>query len=268
MPKLDYPEFVDLVQSNAILGIAETKLDGRVDSINVNGYEFFSKDRKKFKRKSGGLGIFIAKDFGYEVEIKENESDCIMWVQLSKNNFKIILGVVYIPPKTSSYYYKNVYDEFIAEYLDFKLYDLPLCIMGDFNARTGASQEEYQVDSFLFEDVGSSNLLSEVVGFKTDKMLSKRKSKDKVVNEEGRELLDFCNCINLVMLNGRFEDVGEFTSVNDTVIDYILCNSLFFEYVQNFNIDMYDPIKSDVHSVLEMNVINLVRENRNYKLRK
>jgi hypothetical protein len=57
--------------------------------------------------------------------------------------------------------------------------------------------------------------------------VSSRRSEDKVVNEEGRKLISFCEILNLEILNGSIEgDVeGKMTFISKTgtsVTDYIL----------------------------------------------
>ena len=63
MRKLLYPEFVDYIKMYDVVCIAETKLDD-IDIVNVviEDYNFFCKNRIS-KRKSGGVGIFVKKDF-------------------------------------------------------------------------------------------------------------------------------------------------------------------------------------------------------------
>jgi hypothetical protein len=57
---------------------------------------------------------------------------------------------------------------------------------------------------------------------------SSRRSKDKVLNDDGRKLISFCETLNLEILNGNREgDIpGKITFLAKTgasVIDYILC---------------------------------------------
>ena len=57
--RVQYPEFVELLNQYDVLCVSETKLDN-ADVISVQGYTFYSQPRKqKYIRKSGGLGFFV-----------------------------------------------------------------------------------------------------------------------------------------------------------------------------------------------------------------
>ncbi|KAL4237930.1 hypothetical protein ACF0H5_002640 [Mactra antiquata] len=58
-PRLNYPEFITMINQFSILCVVETKLD-IYDIINVPNYSFYSKPRTaNYKRKSGGIGFFV-----------------------------------------------------------------------------------------------------------------------------------------------------------------------------------------------------------------
>ena len=66
--------------------------------------------------------------------------------------------------------------------------------------------------------------------------LPKRKSKDKINNKPGRQLLELCSENNFVILNGRSisDKNGEFTyisSLGSSVIDYTIVSQVLFNRV-------------------------------------
>ena len=89
-----------------------------------------------------------------------------------------------------------------------------LCILGDFNARVGIN-EPY---------INSENGNSEYENDKEE--VRKRESKDKVMNMQGKKLLELCSNRNLYMLNGAVNGDwnGEYTYVSkngSSVIDFL-----------------------------------------------
>ena len=95
-----------------------------------------------------------------------------------------------------------------------------IIVGGDFNARTGEN--------------GSIEEEVEVKG--------KRKSKDKIINNEGKQLLQMTERSGLYLLNGNHEgdEDGEFTYIGvkgRSVIDYVLCNAQAREEVETLSIE-------------------------------
>jgi hypothetical protein len=123
--------------------------------------------------------------------------------------------------------------------------------MGDFNARSGeltprdVVEEEdnnwYRDDSFSGSD---------------------RRSEDKVLNDEGRKLISFCEILNLEILNGDIEgDIpGKMTFVAKTgasVIDYILCTYGVGRCVKTFRVrEMGISDHNMIEAVTEVKYIN------------
>jgi hypothetical protein len=52
--RLQYPEFCELIKKNDIVCLQETKTDD-IDKIDLEGYTFKMKNRKKIGRISGGI---------------------------------------------------------------------------------------------------------------------------------------------------------------------------------------------------------------------
>ncbi|KAF4530296.1 hypothetical protein B566_EDAN017759, partial [Ephemera danica] len=106
--------------------------------------------------------------------------------------------------------------------------ELSFVVGGDFNAR-----------------VGEENVMRGEVGEieKTDSLALIRHSKDKVLNAEGKKLLDFCEKMGLEILNGTHgqDKEGNFTYIGvggASTIDYILCSHDILPYVKDFYVDI------------------------------
>lgn len=88
----------------------------------------------------------------------------------------------------------------------------------------------------------------------------KRKSKDRIINERGRNLLDLVGEIGGYLLNGTTKEdaEGEFTyyigSIGSSVIDYIIVNKKVYNVLNNFRVEK--RMDSDhLPVMLEMNKI-------------
>ena len=84
-------------------------------------------------------------------------------------------------------------------------------------------------------------------------------SEDKIVNLNGRKLLDFGRQNELRIYNGRLGDdrnIGKFTfraSSGRSVVDYVITNITMFEAIQSFKI--CDPNIFSDHCVLEISIL-------------
>ena len=105
--RVQYPEFVELINQYDVLCVSETKLDN-ADVISVQGYTFYSQPRKqKYIRKSGGLGFFVRDNLTKFITILESTSEYIAWLKISNRlhslKADIQIGAVYIPPQQSRF---------------------------------------------------------------------------------------------------------------------------------------------------------------------
>ena len=103
-------------------------------------------------------------------------------------------------------------------------------LAGDFNARTGSS-------NFEFEDEESDPLGD----IKSHPFGSTRCSKDSTTNPRGRLFLDYLASANLSLINGCVlgDVMGEYTSVNYngcSVVDYVATNQCLRALVKNFKV--------------------------------
>ena len=86
-----------------------------------------------------------------------------------------------------------------------------------------------------------------------------RQSEDKIVNLNGKKLLDFCRQNELRICNGRLghdKNNGKFTftaSTGRSVVDYVITNITMFEAIQSFKIG--DPNILSDHCVLEFSIL-------------
>ena len=103
--KINTPEFQNMVRSEDIFGVCETWLYDKKEPIKVPGFNYYPSNRAKGER--GGLGVFIRLEIKKFVKIREDIStEDILWCKVEKDylNLKddLYIGVVYVPPETSS----------------------------------------------------------------------------------------------------------------------------------------------------------------------
>lgn len=102
--RLNIPEFVSLLNSYDIFCVCETKLDS-FDKISIPNYTFFSKPRSEpYKRKSGGLGVFVHNSLAASIDILDSDTDYIFWLKCTYYHQSLIVGCMYVPPEQSRFY--------------------------------------------------------------------------------------------------------------------------------------------------------------------
>jgi len=106
--RLNYPEFIELVNNFDIFCLSETHTD-TYDIIELKNYKFLAKHREQeYKRKSGGIGIFVKDTLTPFVNIIQSNTEYILWISICKTITKldenILIGAVYVPPEHSRFF--------------------------------------------------------------------------------------------------------------------------------------------------------------------
>ena len=264
--RLQYPEFCELIKKNDIVCLQETKTDD-IDKIDLEGYTFKMKNRKKIGRKSGGIILGYKDHLENYIEPLETESNYIFWFKVSSKLFNLsddlIFGIVYIPPEDSSYLSPDAFDQVENEDRVLSQNYKYICLLGDFNSRTADDPDfieifinEHELDFTQFVE----NDLAILDTLKIDR---KRKRMDAGKNRSGNILLELCRGNNLFIVNGRIGDdyleSGRLTCRNSSVVDYYICSPCFFEYFCNFKVVDFPRLYSDVHSPL-LQLFNLMKK--------
>ena len=111
-------------------------------------YDVFTMPRRKRHHKYGALhGLLIAMrpDIFSNAELIENTlSDFTLWVKIGKNyaGFEFILGHTYIPCEGSNFYENDAFDQIEHDVCFLQNnYNVPICLVGDFNARTATMSD-------------------------------------------------------------------------------------------------------------------------------
>ena len=147
----------------------------------------------------------------------------------------------------SKYYNNKFYTSLDEEIkiINSKFRNYQICLIGDFNARTG------QLEPYINTEAINNTYEKESYGTNT------RTSKDVVINCEGEKLLELCSVNNLMIANGTLESdlKGEFTFANKqgkSVIDYLCIESNAIHIVKNFKIE---ELGCSDHMILNVEIV-------------
>ena len=186
----------NLIEENTLLCLTETQQ--KVDRMNVRStIDKFVCMRSPRSKKGGG--IMVLKKNSTQLEIKENyqlHEDCMALICGTKG-LVFILIIVYFNSNDSN----DRMGTIINQYLENKE-DLPILLIGDFNAHTGQLGERINKNGKLLEEIIERN--------------------------------------NLVMLNKTPECEGIITweaRGMKSAIDYALANRKMFNYYKSMTID-------------------------------
>ena len=271
MSKMKYPEFCEMLVSNDIICLTETKMDD-LDSFDFDGFTCFMKNRSIYKRKSGGIALLVRNQILNMVKIVEHVdfkrriekrlrkfyrfvdfcvfNDGLFFelpcdTQNDTNCKKLLVCALYIPPEGSVYSNRSSFTELEETLLHINLDNV--LIMGDLNARTGDSSD------YIWDTAALDNVLDDVSTTELMKMYNiqqDRRSQDVGKNNFGHALIDFCITQRLLIVNGRVggdADLGKLTCKNASLVDYVIASPWVFPCICDFYVGDFDECLSDIH---------------------
>ena len=266
--KLKAYDLEEKCQCYDILCFSESKLDEYDDVQIANFVNLPPLNRKGAKIKSGGIIVFVKNELFENIEVLNGSSDNALWFVVKNICYDpILFGSIYIPPENSDYSDINFFDviqEDILKHTTEK--DYKVCLLGDFNARTGTKEDFVNLDDFVcnatqLDDKNKQDFdLSNLGRLGID---CNRYNYDKFVNNYGNRLLQLCKDLNLLIANGRVgqdKQKGSFTCKESSTIDYCILSPVLFTSIVNFEICSFDSMLSDVHNALYIELLCKTRE--------
>ena len=266
--KLKYGILDSYIMSFDIICLSETKLDC-IDPNWFVGYTAIPLEKKSKNFPHGGVHgvcVLIKSVYcKYAVTISGMCSAHVQWIYVKKEAFGqgFVLGAAYFPHEGSKYSEDGMFDDLLLDLTELNgRYELPVVLLGDFNARTGLvddsiPSESAHVPDFSFQDSGVLESLHTLSLLGID---LKRYSQDRTANRHGYKLLHCLRTADLKIVNGRFGNdagVGNFTCVNangQSVIDYMIMSTCLLPNITLFEVDVLDKCLSDVHCPLVMHI--------------
>ena len=127
--------------------------------------------------------------------------------------------------------------------------DVLLC--GDLNARTSCEND------FILRD--SSKFIPMYSNYVSDRDILPRISQDKMLDNRGKNLIDFCISNQIRILNGRafgdcFGRYTCFTPNGASTVDYVLASGHLLDQILYLHIADFDPTLSYCHCLLEWKI--------------
>ena len=244
----------------------------------IPGYKLILNNRQHLARyRSGGIALLVKNNISDFIKIDSSpQSKLIQWFTISSLitdcNADIHCGIIYIPPIGSKYAHEDPYTELLAEVLRYCPESKFILLMGDFNSRTGVKDDFITIDRHLCKTYGYEQLVDEseeiMYYFEQNQISLKRTNTDQMINCYGNQMLDFCKTLDLFILNGRLHPTMQsmkLTCKDKSTVDYFLSTAMMFTRLQNFQILEYNPLLSDAHCPLSVNLNVIIdkRQNQN-----
>ena len=201
------PDFRLFCKSYEIIFLVETWPRSQEEYSNLfEDYQAFSCIRTKEENFSGGILMYVKKKILVGCKRILSHFKDSVFVKLDKDSFHferdLIIGALYLSPERSTIYKEgktgiDLLEEKIAQVLD-EYDDTDLILGGDFNSRTSDMDDYIILDNPDFIPELSVN-----TNYESDSFSIPRNSKDKELNNYGRELVSFSRSYGMHMLNGR-----------------------------------------------------------------
>ena len=268
--KLNNGIFDDYVKNFDILCFSETKLQNIADidfsGTNLEDYYCHIKEHVSgYGHQYGGVhGIcmLIKNNIVKHSKLVEGvHSPYVLWVKFNEEAFGLscIIGSVYLPGESRKVKDKELFDTIYEDmfYLKSEL-KLPICLIGDMNARTGNLDDTLDFDHVVINNSETNDFAEDLFNinfFHTNSIINKKRvNADKIVNKNGEALINLCKANNVIIVNGRTgsdRDIGDMTFKShngSSSIDYCIISPDIIPHIQDFQVDMLDQNLSDKHS--------------------
>ena len=158
--KFENQDFIDHLNKFDFIVLSEIWTNRSIDVLDYKCISSTEQKRNK-GRLSGGVMILYRNQFASKVVIQKR-SKYYIWCQIDKSLLRttkdLFLCGVYIPPETSTYFSKNLFEELESNRAESSSKGF-ITLLGDLNARTGKLNDFKIPDDKNFEgSVGQENI--------------------------------------------------------------------------------------------------------------
>lgn len=245
--KINDVDFQEYVKKYDLILLSETWLNKKQPlNTDINGYISYHVYGNKRSgtnkgRFSGGLSIYYKNELSDNISIVETNQYGIVWLKLKQDLFSVesdmYLCHTYIPPVNSKVLIDQDFDFFYEIEKGVEKYGQlgKTCITGDLNSRTGNLSDILEYDKYLdcFEELDTENINTHFPVI--------RNNPDKVIDCNGKRLINLCRATNHIIVNGRLnkEQDNQFTFVSNrglSITDYLIINANYVDNINEFQI--------------------------------
>ena len=206
-------------------------------------------------RKSGGIKIFLKKKLKNSIKVIKS-TDNYAWLEIDKNLFhelekNILVCAIYSQPASSKYYSEEVWEALENDLIYMTNNEVPFCILGDMNGRTGTESE--------FLEIPKNEEIPDTEGRKIKE--SKRNNCDKETCQIGTKILNLCKSYEMQIGNGRLNGdfMGNFTHYNknkgQSTVDLALISDSLFNDIDDLKILPQETFSD--HSKIILTISNM-----------
>ena len=268
LSKLNLNILEDIICDNYdIICFSETKLDV-IDEANIEieGFVPFYPHRPKYRRKSGGIATFVNMNISEKVElVKPSDNEYVQWLKVNESvlGYDLVIEAVYIPPPDSLFSSGDEFNLILCDLLDIKCsHNSKICLVGDFNSRTGNLPDQLEPDRHLFSATGLEDHRDELLIDNT--FLNKlnipttRHNDDKIVDTNSKKMIEFCMDAGMLIVNGRFGNPkvsGQVTCKDSSTVDYAIADTGKLSYINDFRVETFDRCLSDIHCPISLELL-------------
>ena len=250
--KIKHKDFIRVLESNDILSISETWMNQTESEIVSRNFSSTHKvvyscrkQNKKAKRDSGGILVFVKNTLSQYIEVVDKNDEDLLWLKFHKqsgnNSSHLYFCCTYISPKSSGRFQLDdvsKLDKLHHDVMKFKRKGRVM-ILGDINCRTGTEDDFIDIQPaeqfVVVPDDDDIHINDAIVNNCVNKH---RMSQDKIVNENGKQLLNMCKTDNLFIVNGRIGIIANkfneyFINIGNSLADKIPMAELIHSYLNH-----------------------------------
>jgi hypothetical protein len=180
--------------------------------------------KTKAIKHSGGVVTYFRSHLNLNLtQWKEGSHDSYLSIQVNRGVApNLFICVVFVAPVSSKHESKSLFQNLAADIAEVQILGGMVLLGGDFNART----------AMLLNTIDTNDLCEmlqalEFIEIEQLGIVVKRQNRDASVGGWGRELLDLCYDVGLLIFNGQTlnDESGEFTCLANgghNIVDYIV----------------------------------------------